>query len=58
MLYEFGMMNHQKGWTQQFHVGALRNVNSRQFAALGPDTGFDTIGESLLPNRLRAISTA
>jgi glucuronate isomerase len=48
MLYEFGVMNHAKGWTQQFHVGAMRNVNTRQFEALGPDTGFDTIGESEL----------
>lgn len=46
MLYEFGVMNHAKGWTQQFHIGAMRNVNSRQYQALGPDTGFDTIGES------------
>jgi len=46
MLYEFGLMNHAKGWTQQFHIGAMRNVNTRQFNALGPDTGFDTIGES------------
>ena len=48
MLYEFGVMNHAKGWTQQFHVGAMRNVNTRQFKVLGPDTGFDTIGESEL----------
>lgn len=46
MLYEFGVMNHTKGWTQQFHIGAMRNVNTRQFKALGPDTGFDTIGQS------------
>ncbi len=38
-------MNHAKGWVQQFHFGALRNVNSRMFRALGPDTGFDTIGD-------------
>ena len=48
MLYEFGLMNHAKGWTQQFHIGAMRNVNTRQFKALGPDTGFDTIGQSNL----------
>jgi glucuronate isomerase len=45
MLYEFGIMDHQKGWTQQFHYGALRNNNSRLFAKLGPDTGFDSIGD-------------
>ncbi len=46
MLYEFGLMNHAKGWTQQFHIGAMRNVNTRRFETLGPDTGFDTIGEA------------
>jgi glucuronate isomerase len=38
-------MDHEKGWTQQYHLGAMRNTNSRMFRTLGPDTGFDTIGE-------------
>lgn len=45
MLYEFGIMDHSRGWTQQFHLGALRNNNTRQFLRLGPDTGFDSIGD-------------
>jgi len=45
MLYEFGIMDHRKGWTQQYHLGALRNNNSRMFRTLGPDTGFDSIGD-------------
>lgn len=45
MLYEFGIMDHSKGWTQQFHLGALRNNNTRLFNKLGPDTGFDSIGD-------------
>ena len=45
MLYRFGVMDHARGWTQQFHFGALRNVNSRMFEQLGPDTGFDAIGD-------------
>ena len=45
MLYEFGVMDHEKGWTQQYHLGALRNNNSRMFELLGPDTGFDSIGD-------------
>lgn len=45
MLVEFGIMDHGKNWTQQFHLGALRNNNSRLFAKLGPDTGFDSIGD-------------
>jgi glucuronate isomerase len=45
MLYEFAVMDAEKGWTQQFHLGVLRNNNSRMFAAVGPDTGFDSIGD-------------
>jgi len=45
MLYEFGVMDHEKGWTQQFHMGAMRNNNTRMFDTLGPDTGFDSIGD-------------
>lgn len=33
------------GWTMQLHTGALRNVNTKMFKVLGPDTGFDTIGD-------------
>lgn len=45
MLYEFGVMDHSRGWSQQFHIGALRNNNTRLFKKLGPDTGFDSIGD-------------
>ena len=45
MCYEFGIMDHEKGWVQQWHLGALRNNNSRLFKALGPDKGFDSIGD-------------
>ena len=45
MLFEFGRMDHLRGWTQQFHIGALRNNNTRLLTALGPDTGFDSIGD-------------
>jgi len=38
-------MDHEKRWTQQFHLGALRNNNSRMVSVLGPDTGFDSIGD-------------
>ncbi len=43
---ELCRMNHKRGWTQQFHVGALRNNNSRMFRVMGPDTGWDSIGVS------------
>jgi len=45
MLYELARMDFEKGWTQQFHYGAIRNNNSRLFRKLGPDTGFDSIGD-------------
>lgn len=45
MLYEFGRMDHSRGWSQQLHIGALRNNNTRLFNKLGPDTGFDSIGD-------------
>lgn len=38
-------MYHAKGWTQQYHLGALRNTNERMLRVLGPDTGFDSIGD-------------
>ena len=43
MLYEFAVMDHASGWAQQFHIGAIRNNNTRMFAQLGPDTGYDAI---------------
>jgi glucuronate isomerase len=45
MLYEFGLMNHEKGWSQQLHIGPIRNTNSRGFAKLGPDAGYDSMGD-------------
>lgn len=45
MLYEFGIMDYEKGWVQQYHLGAMRNTNSRMFKTLGPDTGYDSIGD-------------
>ena len=45
MLIVFAEMDHETGWTQQFHYGAIRNNNTRMFEKLGPDTGFDSIGE-------------
>ena len=45
MLSEFALWDHAKGWTQQFHLGAIRNNNTRMMRHLGPDTGFDSIGD-------------
>lgn len=45
MLYYFAIWDHEKGWVQQFHLGALRNNNARALTNLGPDTGWDSIGD-------------
>jgi glucuronate isomerase len=45
MLYELAVMDQEKGWVQQLHLGALRNTNTRLLTSLGPDTGFDSIGD-------------
>ncbi len=45
MLVDMARMDHEKGWTQQFHLGALRNNSSRMLRQMGPDKGFDSIGD-------------
>lgn len=45
VLFEMARMDAAAGWTQQFHLGALRNTNRRGFRALGRDAGYDTIGD-------------
>jgi glucuronate isomerase len=45
LLYELALLDHDKGWTQQFHFGPIRNNNSRLFEQKGRDIGFDSIGE-------------
>jgi glucuronate isomerase len=55
MLFEFAVMDHARDWTQQFHFGALRNTNSRAFATLGPDTGYDSIGDFIFARSLARL---
>ncbi len=45
LLVHLAIMDHAKGWTQQFHLGAQRNNNSRMLREIGPDSGFDSMGE-------------
>jgi glucuronate isomerase len=45
MMFEFGLMDNEKGWIQQLHIGAQRNNNSRMFSALGADSGYDSMGD-------------
>jgi glucuronate isomerase len=44
MVY-FGELDAKRGWVKQLHFGALRNANTRGFREVGPDTGFDSIGD-------------
>ena len=43
ILLDFARLDWEKGWAQQFHVGAIRDNNTRMFDILGPDTGYDAI---------------
>ena len=45
MLVTFAEWDWEKGWVQQYHLGAIRNNNSRMMKQLGPDTGWDSIGD-------------
>jgi glucuronate isomerase len=45
MMLFFGRLDAEKGWTKQLHLGALRNNNTRLLRTIGPDTGFDSIGD-------------
>ena len=45
MMLFFARLDTEKGWTKQLHLGALRNVNSAARRAIGPDTGYDTVGD-------------
>ena len=50
----FGQMDARRGWTKQLHLGASRNNSSRAMRQLGPDTGFDSIGDWPQMDSLRA----
>jgi glucuronate isomerase len=45
LLHHMALLDHGRGWVQQFHLGALRNANARAMRTLGPDKGFDSIGD-------------
>ena len=49
---------HKYGWVQQFHLGALRNNNSRMLKVLGPDTGWDSIGDYAQAQKLSQFLNA
>jgi len=45
MMYLFAVLDYEKGWTQQFHYGTIRNNSTRMYEKLGVDVGCDSIGE-------------
>jgi glucuronate isomerase len=45
MMFELACMDAESGWVMQLHLGALRNANSKMLNNLGPDTGYDSIGD-------------
>lgn len=55
ILLQLGYLYHQKGWTQQFHLGALRNPNTRMFNKHGEASGFDSIGDFFQARSLAAF---
>ena len=52
VMLELCKLNHKRDWTQQFHVGAMRNNNARMFRQTGPDTGWDSIGIAQDPMKI------
>ncbi len=52
VMYELCKMNHKRGWVQQFHLGAMRNNNTRMFNKMGADVGFDSIGNPQDANKI------
>ena len=52
LLHDLAVLDHGRGWVMQLHIGALRSVNTRMLAALGPNTGFDSIGDALVAGPL------
>jgi glucuronate isomerase len=55
LLNDLAVLDQQRGWVMQLHIGALRNVNSRMRRTLGPNTGFDSIGDAPLAGPLARL---
>jgi len=58
LLLEIGRMDARRGWTMQLHLAVMRNLNSRMFAALGPDTGYDSANDPVRAAPLAAFFDA
>jgi glucuronate isomerase len=55
LLVFFSRLDTEKGWTKQLHIGARRNLNTRRMHELGPDQGFDGIGDGNQAGNLAAF---
>ena len=55
LLIALGKIYNELGWSQQYHIGALRNNSARMFAKLGPDTGYDAINDNNYAPKLSAV---
>ncbi|HOK88525.1 MAG TPA: glucuronate isomerase [Candidatus Hydrogenedentes bacterium] len=55
MLAELLRMNHAMDWAQQLHIGPIRNTNTRMFRLLGPDAGYDSVGDAPLAKSLARL---
>jgi glucuronate isomerase len=58
MLVFLGIEYNKRGWVQQYHIGALRNLSERMLKNLGPDTGFDGINDGLIARPLSHLLDA
>ncbi len=58
LLYDLAILDHRRGWVMQLHIGALRNNNTRMFRALGPNTGFDSVGDAPIAGPLSRLLDA
>ena len=58
LLIALGRIYKEFGWVQQYHIGALRNNSRRMFSLLGPDTGYDAIGDTNFAPKLSAVLSA
>ncbi len=58
LLLEVGRMNARSGWTMQLHLASMRNLNTRMFADLGPDTGYDSANDPVRAGPLAAFLDA
>lgn len=57
-LVSLGEWYAEKGWVMQLHMNPLRNNSTRMFRKIGPDSGFDSIGDQLLADKLSKMLDA